>query len=99
MPDKKKGKNVSQVTINLVKAFCIDNEFSRQMPGKKDYVSISRKTHKQKRSILSNLNELCANFKSKYVSIGFSKFFELQPKWCVLAGSSGTHSVCVCTYH
>ena len=48
--------------------------------GKKDYVSVSRKTHKQKRSILSNLNELCANFKSKYVSTGFSKFFELQPK-------------------
>ena len=22
-----------------------------------------------------------------------------MPKWCVLAGSSGTHSVCVCTYH
>ena len=22
-----------------------------------------------------------------------------QPKWCVLAGSSGTHSVCVCSVH
>ena len=67
----------------------------------KHYVSVSRNTHKQKRLILSNLNELYANFKSKYVStsIGFSKFCELQPKWCVLAGSSGTHSVCVCTYH
>ena len=70
------------------------------MPGKKD-VSVSRNTHKQKRSIISNLNELYANFKSKYIgtSIGFSKSCELQPKWCVLAGSSATHSVCVCTYH
>ena len=61
------------------------------------YVSVSRNTHRQKRLILSNLNGLCANFKSKYVSIGFSKFCELWLKWCVFAGSSGTHSVC--TYH
>ena len=67
------------------------------MPGKKDYVSVSRNTQKQKRLILSNLNELYANFKPKYVStsIGFSKFCELQPKWCVLAGSSGTQCVFV----
>ena len=97
----KKGENVQLITINLVKAFYEDDEFFRQMPGKKDYVSVSRNTHKQKRLILSNLNELYANFKSKYVSIsiGFSKFCELRPKWCVLVGSSATHSVYVCTYH
>ena len=61
---------------------------------KKD-VSVSCNTHKQKQLILSNLNELYANFKYRYVStsIGFSKFCELQPEWHVLAGSSGTHSV------
>ena len=31
--------------------------------------------------------------------IGFSKFASLRPKHCILAGASGTHSVCVCTYH
>ena len=31
--------------------------------------------------------------------MGFSKFAELRPKHCVLAGASGTHSVCVCTIH
>lgn len=31
--------------------------------------------------------------------IGFSKFAELRPKYCILAGASGTHSVCVCTIH
>ena len=42
-----------------------------------------------------------ANFKSRYVStsIDFSRCCELWPKRCVFAGSSGTHSVCVCTYH
>ena len=33
------------------------------------------------------------------VSIGFSKFCSLHPKWCVTVGSCGTHSVCVCTIH
>ena len=40
-------------------------------------------------------------FKEKFPNhkIGFSKFAELRPKHCVLAGASGTHSVCVCTIH
>jgi hypothetical protein len=33
------------------------------------------------------------------VSISFSKFCKLRPKWCVVASASGTHSVCVCTLH
>ena len=33
------------------------------------------------------------------MKIGFSKFCNLQPKWCVIAGSSRTHSVCVRTTH
>lgn len=31
--------------------------------------------------------------------MSFFKFAQLRPKECVLAGSSGTHSVCVCIYH
>ena len=71
------------------------------MPGKKEYVSIDRKVHKQKRLVLCNLSELYTSFKEKYpdVKIGFSKFCTLRPKWCVLAGPSGTHSVCVCSIH
>ena len=33
------------------------------------------------------------------MKIGFSKFAELRPRYCVLAGASGTHSVCICTIH
>ena len=33
------------------------------------------------------------------VKIGFSKFCTFRPKWCVVAGSPGTHLVCVCTTH
>ena len=74
------------------------------MPGKKDFVSVlsaSGRIHVQKRLILCNLKELYQHFKMKYPQqhIGFSKFAELRPKHCILAGASGTHSVCVCTIH
>ena len=50
---------------------------------------------------MSNLREIYASFKEKYSDdkIGFSKFCSLRPKWCVGAGGSGTHAVCVCTHH
>ena len=45
---KNKGKNLSHQTINLINAFYEVDEFSKQMLGKKDYVSAFRNTHKQK---------------------------------------------------
>ena len=33
------------------------------------------------------------------MKVGFSKFAELRPRHRILAGASGTHSVCVCTIH
>ena len=88
-------------TEELVKSFFEDDEFSRLLPGKKDYVSIAKNEHKQKRLLLSNLNELYEAFKEKNpaIKIGFSKFCSLRPKWCVTVRSSGTHSVCVWIYH
>jgi hypothetical protein len=52
----------------------------------------------QKRLVLGNLKELFELFETTYPDekIGFSKF---ATKHYVLAGGSGTHSVCVCTAH
>ena len=74
------------------------------MSEKKDYVSVSKGVHKKIFSTcksLCNLQELYTAFKEKHsnVNIGFSKFCALRPKWCVLAGSKMTHSVCVCSAH
>lgn len=71
------------------------------MPREKDKVGISKNTYKQKHLILSNLAELYSLYKKKFPQdkIGFSKFASLRPKQCILAGPSGTHAVCVCTYH
>jgi len=101
VPEPKKGKSLSSEILSAVKMFYHDEEYSRQLPGKKDFVSISKNVCKQKRLILCNLKELYSTFKSSYPTLqaGFSKFCALRPKWCVVAGTSGTHLVSVCTIH
>ena len=100
-PKRNERQGINQDTINIVKSFFESDEYSREMPGAKEYVSIGYKIHKQKRLLLSNLSELYSAFKEKYpdLKIGFSKFCSLRPKWCKIIGSSGSHSVCVCTIH
>ena len=51
-PSQKKGKAMAQETIDLLYAFCEDDEYSRQLPRKKDYVSIQKGAHKQKWLVL-----------------------------------------------
>ena len=46
--------------------FYDDDEYYCMMPGKKDYVSLAKKVHKQKLLLLCNLNELYTAFKEKY---------------------------------
>ena len=58
------GRTLADDTIQLVESFYQDDMYTRQMPGKKDYVSIGNKVHVQKRLILSNLKELFAEFKN-----------------------------------
>ncbi|XP_046689161.1 uncharacterized protein LOC124375086, partial [Homalodisca vitripennis] len=100
-PEPRRGKKLSPEVVELVTNFYQSDEQSRVLPGMKDVVSLGKKKYEKKRLILSNLNEIFANFKREHpdIKIGFSKFCTLRPKWCVLAGASGTHSVCVCTIH
>ena len=83
--------------------FYQSEEFSRICPGKKDCVSIridGEKISKQKYLLLNNLKEMFSAYKLQHGSeIGFSKFCEFRPKWCITVGAAGTHSVCVCTIH
>ena len=102
-PDPKPGRTLPQPTVDLVISF-YENEISRIMPGRKDFVTVRKLDQRiqvQKRLVLCNLRELCRMFKDRYSdeTIGFSKFACLRPKHCILAGASGTHSVCVCTIH
>ena len=101
LPDPKCGKKLSNEVVSAVVDFCNDDEYSRQMPGKKDCFSVGKNVCKQKRHILCNLKELYVPFKNTNpeMKIGFLKFCTLRLKYCFLAGASGTHSVCVCTIH
>ena len=65
-----------------------DDEFSHQMPSKKDYVSIAKGVHKQERLVLCNLREMYAAFKEKYpnVKLGFFKFYTFRQNGVYLLG-------------
>ncbi|XP_074096104.1 uncharacterized protein LOC141525487 [Cotesia typhae] len=99
------GRTITDQVKLKVENFYNDDEYSAQMPGMKDFVSIrsddGNRIHVQKRLILSNLKELyqCFCEINPTERIGFSKFVSLRPKHCVLAGASGTHTICVCTIH
>lgn len=104
-PTAKAGKVLDPTTSATVQAFYLDDENSRVLAGKKDFVSVKKPSGQreriQKRLVLCNLKELHRNFRDKYpeIEIGFSRFATLRPPFCVLAGQSGTHTVCVCTSH
>lgn len=101
VPKRNIRPGVDEETLKKVADFYEDAEYSREMPGAKDYVSIGFKVHHQKRLLLCNLKELYAAFQIKFpeCKIGFSKFCSLRPKWCIVVGSSGGHNVCVCAIH
>ena len=93
LPDPSRGPSLPPETVFIVSSFYESDDISRVMPGKKEHI--------QKRLVLSDLRGVYREFKERYPDhkIGFSKFAKLRPKHCVLAGASGTHSVCVCTIH
>ena len=100
-----KGKPLTPHIKQAVVHFFEDDNISRLCPGQRDCISVrdtdGSRQMKQKRLVLGNLKEIYQKFKEQDESpdIGFSTFCALRPKHCILAGSSGTHSVCVCTYH
>ena len=99
------GKLLPQETVSIVVRFYKSENVSTMMPGKKDTVSVKNSNGKkalvQKRLLMGNLKEVYERFKLENpdVNLGLSSFASLRPKNCVLAGSSGTHSVSVCPTH
>ncbi|KAJ8685943.1 hypothetical protein QAD02_021736 [Eretmocerus hayati] len=104
-PDKKRGRTLSPDVVDAVKAYYNRDDNSRLMPGMNDYISVKnsdgKREHVQERLLLCNMNELYSQFVQEYSDkkIGISKFTQLRPKHCVIAGSSGTHVVYVCVHH
>ena len=86
--------------IHLVTNVYQDENFRRQVPEKKDYVNVSKRVHKQQfcnlQKSVTCKNDILLSKKDTNKNIVLEKFCTLRPKWCVLAGSKMTHSVCVC---
>ncbi|KAJ8887264.1 hypothetical protein PR048_013479 [Dryococelus australis] len=87
----------------MVQNFFGYDEFSRLGPGKMDSIPVRISgitTYKQKRLLLCNLREMYVHYCNQNgPEIGFSKFCELRPKWCIGVRSAGMHAVCVSTLH
>ena len=104
-PQNYSRDGLSSKTKQLITKFYESDEVSRLLPGKKDCVCVKladeSKMRVQKCLLLSNLSEIYVHFKEENLnfSVGFSTFATLQPKFFVTVGASGSHSVCVCTYH
>ena len=52
VPGPKKGNNLPTEVVDLINEFYHNDQYTRQMPGKKDFVSVSKNVHMQKRLIL-----------------------------------------------
>jgi hypothetical protein len=102
---RKRRSGISSETITSVTEFYKSMDISRQLPGLNDCISVrdvnGNRVQKQKLLVLCSLSEAYKAFLEKYPSdnIGFSKFAELRPKECILAGKAGTHNECVCIIH
>ena len=57
IPEPKRGKKLPKETEELVKVFFEKDEYSRTLPGMKDFVSIATNIHKQKRLLVCNVKE------------------------------------------
>lgn len=94
-PPKRRGRPLSEGVKASIINFYEDDAVSYCLPGKKDVLK-----GRQKRLLLLNLKEMHEEWKiSSHLRCGFSTFASLRPSHCVLAGGSGTHTVCVCMQH
>ncbi|KAJ8670825.1 hypothetical protein QAD02_002084 [Eretmocerus hayati] len=103
--DLNSKKHLPIETFDAVKKFHENDDNSRIMPGMKDVECVKDEDNVnvfvQTRLVLYDIRELYLKFKDSHpdVKIGMTKFAEARPVHYVLAGSSGTHSVCVCVYY
>lgn len=96
--------SLGEETLMRVRNFYNSDDISRVCPGKRDYLISNNEEGRiyiQRRLVLCNLQEAYSIFKNTHpdIKIGFSMFASNRPKHCILAGTSGTHTVCVCIYH
>jgi len=92
-PAKYRTQRIEETTLTAIQNIYEDDEYSRTMPGKKDYVTVNGTQH-QKRLILCKLEELYRLFKEKNPAMKVSLSKPAETKVVHLSGAKGyTHSV------
>ena len=91
--------------FSVFRIFFFLDSISRQVPGRKDYVSVrseGKKMKLQKRHIMWSLKEVYDLFRNEHptcnIKISLSKFCSLRPVH-VLLSSAIPRDVCLCQYH
>ncbi|KAJ8666784.1 hypothetical protein QAD02_008446 [Eretmocerus hayati] len=82
----KSGRVLDPRVLQMIEDCYLSDDMSRIQPGKNDYVLVfinGNKVERQERLLLCNLKE----------------FAEARPANVILAGATGTHTVCVCRIH
>ena len=89
--------NLQHINRNCKTKNLDDFERDSMLVWVKEYINKNFASRKS----LRNLQELYTAFRGKHpnINIGFSKFCALRPRWCILADSNMTDSVCVCSAH
>ena len=102
---KVRKDKLSEECVEKVKAFFLRRDISKECAGAKQFVSVrmedGTRGHLPKRLLLYSLEEAHSKFREEHetIIVGLTKFQELRPKNVVLAGSEGTHNICVCLHH
>lgn len=99
-------KTLSAETVENIIEFYEDNLNSRIISHKSELsvlkLRVASKKYKRGYCLVTLKIYTKNSLTQKVLSIspiGLTKFAELRLKWCIVAGSLGTHSVCVCTTH
>ena len=95
-PALKKGKTITTETLHLVTNVYKDDNFSRYVPEKKDYVSVSKGLHEQKLcKRLCKLQKLYTAFKEKHLNVRVLKVLCLETQM-VSSGWLNNDRLCLC---
>ena len=95
-PAPEKGKTITTETLHLVTNVYKDDNFSRYVPEKKDYVSVSKGLHEQKLcKRLCKLQKLYTAFKEKHLNVRVLKVLCLETQM-VSSGWLNNDRLCLC---
>ncbi|KAJ8893252.1 hypothetical protein PR048_005843 [Dryococelus australis] len=88
-PNPNPGRNLDHNNVETFQKFYRDDSVSRMMPGKKGFITLNWRYQRTQTKDAST---------KQSDRVSFSKFASLRSKH-ILAGSSGTHTVCIYLTH